>query len=88
MYTFFFFTHRPAHYTNYHSDSILGVLTQYKLVFIEPRVSTQLPHIISSYKDVINKSYSFDNANSSYKRNGAILVGVCRGKLSEGFSKQ
>jgi hypothetical protein len=73
-------------FSDFQRESILSLITQYKLVFTEPKISAQLTDVVSSFKNAINNVNYYGNSTvSNGKRNGAILIGVCRGKLSEGY---
>jgi fanconi anemia group J protein len=49
-------------------------LEQHKRVFVEPQDLTQLPEVLKGYYDAIDAG------------EGAILLAVCRGKVSEGIN--
>ncbi|CRG95602.1 DNA repair helicase, putative [Plasmodium gallinaceum] len=53
---------------------IFDKINTYKTIFIEPNKASDLKEILSDYEQVIKK-----------KKKGAILMGVCRGKISEGI---
>ncbi|SOV18640.1 DNA repair helicase, putative [Plasmodium gaboni] len=53
---------------------IYDKINTYKTIFVEPNKATDLKDILDQYEILIKK-----------KRKGAILMGVCRGKISEGI---
>ncbi|CRH04054.1 DNA repair helicase, putative [Plasmodium relictum] len=53
---------------------IFDKINTYKTIFIEPNKASDLKEILNNYENIIKK-----------KKKGAILMGVCRGKISEGI---
>ncbi|ETB59453.1 hypothetical protein YYC_02935 [Plasmodium yoelii 17X] len=53
---------------------IFDKINSYKTIFVEPNKAADLKDILFQYENIIKK-----------KRKGAILMGVCRGKISEGI---
>ncbi|VUZ98454.1 FANCJ-like helicase, putative [Plasmodium vivax] len=53
---------------------IFEKINSYKTIFVEPNKASELKDILDQYENIIKK-----------KRKGAILMGVCRGKISEGI---
>ncbi|EUD65803.1 regulator-telomere elongation helicase 1 [Plasmodium inui San Antonio 1] len=53
---------------------IFEKINSYKTIFVEPNKAAELKEILDQYENIIKK-----------KRKGAILMGVCRGKISEGI---
>ncbi|GAB68609.1 DNA repair helicase, partial [Plasmodium cynomolgi strain B] len=53
---------------------IFEKINSYKTIFVEPNKAAELKDILDQYENIIKK-----------KRKGAILMGVCRGKISEGI---
>ncbi|ANQ10511.1 DNA-repair helicase [Plasmodium coatneyi] len=53
---------------------IFEKINSYKTIFVEPNKAAELKDILQQYENLIKK-----------KRKGAILMGVCRGKISEGI---
>ncbi|CAA9990525.1 DNA repair helicase, putative [Plasmodium knowlesi strain H] len=53
---------------------IFEKINSYKTIFVEPNKAAELKDILQQYEYIIKK-----------KRKGAILMGVCRGKISEGI---
>lgn len=63
-------TGRPAE-----SKTIYGMLTEMKPVFVEPSDNGALKAVVTSFQQAVDGS----------PKKGAILLGVCRGKISEGI---
>lgn len=55
--------------------TIWGMLNEWKQVFIEPSESSDLSIVVEKFKEVVDTT-----------RGGAILLAVCRGKISEGVN--
>ncbi|KJP88503.1 hypothetical protein AK88_01782 [Plasmodium fragile] len=53
---------------------IFEKINSYKTIFVEPNKAAELKDVLHQYENLIKK-----------KRKGAILMGVCRGKISEGI---
>uniref|UniRef100_A0A8C9GL52 Helicase ATP-binding domain-containing protein n=1 Tax=Piliocolobus tephrosceles TaxID=591936 RepID=A0A8C9GL52_9PRIM len=53
---------------------IYDKINAYKTIFVEPNKASELKDILNQYENIIKK-----------KKKGAILMGVCRGKISEGI---
>ncbi|GAW83133.1 DNA repair helicase [Plasmodium gonderi] len=53
---------------------IFEKINSYKTIFVEPNKAAELKDILDQYENIIKK-----------KKKGAILMGVCRGKISEGI---
>ncbi|SBT72497.1 DNA repair helicase, putative [Plasmodium malariae] len=53
---------------------IFDKINSYKKIFVEPNKANDLKDILTEYEHIIKK-----------KKKGAILMGVCRGKISEGI---
>ncbi|SBT78985.1 DNA repair helicase, putative [Plasmodium ovale] len=53
---------------------IYDKINAYKTIFVEPSKATDLKDTLDKYEHIIKK-----------KKKGAILMGVCRGKISEGI---
>ena len=51
-----------------------------KHVYKEPKKASEYQKVMDQYYSAI-----FDNEGSSSHKNGAILMGVCRGRISEGL---
>lgn len=61
---------------------VMEEVTDHKKVFEEPKNPNKYPSTISAYyKQIYGKSRTYQGKPV----NGAVLIGVCRGKISEGL---
>ncbi|KAJ9568323.1 hypothetical protein OSB04_004289 [Centaurea solstitialis] len=73
-------------YNAWKTSGVLGRIMKKKHVLREPRKSTEVETVLKEYKESID---AFSNANSRdgpMARNGAVLLAVVGGKISEGIN--
>ena len=68
-------------YERWQASDIISDILKYKEVFLEPKKATEYQHIIDKYYSAIFSNKEKDEP----EQNGAILMGVCRGRISEGL---
>ncbi|KAL5697514.1 RNA helicase [Ranunculus cassubicifolius] len=73
-------------YDAWKSSGILQRITKKKRVFREPRNNTDVEVILKDYKETILTLSSADSTESPAHQNGAILLAVVGGKISEGIN--
>ena len=67
-------------YERWESSGVLEEIRKYKEVFREPKKATEYQYIIDRYYSTI-----FEKNKDDAEQNGAVLMGVCRGRISEGL---
>ncbi|KAJ4818356.1 ATP-dependent DNA helicase chl1 [Rhynchospora pubera] len=67
-------------------SGILEKLSKKKQIFLEPKNSTDVESILKKYKEVIESCSKGETGISGAGRNGAILLAVVGGKISEGIN--
>lgn len=63
------------------SKTIWGLLSETKPVFIEPTENAELTVVVQKFKEAVDRRSSRNTASD-----GAVLLAVCRGKVSEGVN--
>ena len=65
-------------YEQWENSNVLDAIQQHKIVYREPKKA-------SEYQGVMDRYYSAIFGGGTDSINGAILMGVCRGRISEGL---
>lgn len=71
-------------YERWESSEVLGYIQKYKQVFKEPKKATEYQGIMDQYYSTIFEEDQGSQDEES-SQNGAIMMGVCRGRISEGL---
>ena len=66
-------------YERWEESGILQIILEHKMVYKEPKKATEYQAVMDRYYSAI-----FDKGATG-NQNGAILMGVCRGRISEGL---
>ncbi|XP_024969557.1 ATP-dependent DNA helicase DDX11 isoform X2 [Cynara cardunculus var. scolymus] len=80
------FDYEECVYSSWKTSGILGRIMKKKHVFREPRKSTEVETVLKEYKESVD---ALSNANSKdvpVAHNGAVLLAVVGGKISEGIN--
>lgn len=73
-------------YEAWESSGILERITKRKRIFREPRNSTDVESVLKEYKETVYAMPSINSEGNSASYNGAILLAVVGGKISEGIN--
>ncbi|KAL6334921.1 hypothetical protein AAG906_023726 [Vitis piasezkii] len=68
------------------ASGILERIMKKKCVFREPRKNTDVEFVLKEYKEAIDKSSDRNQKEDPVPQNGAILLAVVGGKISEGIN--
>ncbi|XAR50639.1 RNA helicase [Bertholletia excelsa] len=80
------FDYEEQVYDAWKASGILARIAKKKHVFREPRKNTHVAVVLEEYKRIIDGSSSRDLKADSSPQNGAILLAVVGGKISEGIN--
>ncbi|XP_052183885.1 uncharacterized protein LOC127795942 [Diospyros lotus] len=73
-------------YDAWKASGILARIAKKKLVFREPRRSTDVEVVLKEYKNTIDASSNVNLGGATLLHNGAVLLAVVGGKVSEGIN--
>ncbi|XP_031550335.1 ATP-dependent DNA helicase DDX11-like [Actinia tenebrosa] len=73
-------------YSHWEKSGILEKLGTRKKIFTEPRKASQVEQVLSSFSALIKKTSASVNQGTQSQVNGAILLCVVGGKMSEGIN--
>ena len=69
-------------YERWVDSGVLDEIQEFKTVFKEPKKATEYQSIMDRYYTMIFQ----EEQDESSTQNGAIMMGVCRGRISEGLA--
>ncbi|GAB2228111.1 hypothetical protein Droror1_Dr00009941 [Drosera rotundifolia] len=79
------FDYEAKAYDTWKASGILQRITRKKIIFREPRSNTDIESVLKEYKDTIDR-LSINTKESQASQNGALLLAVVGGKISEGIN--
>lgn len=73
-------------YDSWKESGIIGRIMKKKCIFREPRKSTDVEIVLKEYKETIDALVHSSSKQYPESRNGAILLAIVGGKVSEGIN--
>lgn len=80
------FDYEDKVYRRWEESGILGRIMKKKRIFREPRMNTEVEAVLKEYKETIESSSACNSEYNPASCNGAVLLAVVGGKISEGIN--